>query len=89
MAARVGVAVVPELGRGRFDVDGLKHLLGRSRLTEGPAEGLYVRREEGGRLMARAKLVRAEFVQAIDEHWSKRKLEENRLAERRGNREWQ
>lgn len=79
LARHVGVAVVPTLDRGHFDVEGLKRLLGRSRLTDGPAEGLYVRREEGERLVARAKLVRAEFMQAIHEHWSKRRLEENQL----------
>jgi hypothetical protein len=31
-------------------------------------------------LLERAKLVRAEFVQAIGEHWSKRQLEANQLA---------
>ncbi len=80
LAAGLDVRVVPELGRGRFDVAALTRLLGRSRLTEGPAEGLYVRREEDGHLVARAKLVRAEFVQQIDEHWSKRQLEQNSLA---------
>ena len=64
----------------------LKRLLAHSRLTDGPAEGLYVRREEDGRLMARAKLVRAEFVQAIEQHWSKRQLEPNRLIPSRGTR---
>lgn len=80
LAADLGLAVVPELGRGRYDLEGLKRLMGRSRLSDGPAEGLYVRKEADGRLVARAKIVRAEFVQAIEEHWSKRSLEENRLA---------
>lgn len=80
LAARLDVSVVPSLGRGRFDVAGLTRLIGRSHLSENPAEGLYVRREEAGRLVARAKLVRAEFVQAIDAHWSKRSLETNQLA---------
>ena len=82
LAERIGAALVPELGRGRFDVPALQRLLGRSHLTEGPAEGLYVRCEREGRLAARAKLVRAEFVQAIDEHWSKRRLVANQLDER-------
>lgn len=80
LTRRLSIASVPTLGRGRFDVAGLKQLLGHSQLTDGPAEGLYVRRERGGRLLQRAKLVRAEFVQAIDDHWSKRRLEVNRLA---------
>lgn len=80
LAGRLAIETVPELGRGRYDVAGLKALLGQSQLTDGPAEGLYVRREADGRLLSRAKLVRAEFVQAIEEHWSKRALEENQLA---------
>lgn len=74
------VAVVPELGRGRFDLRALKQLLGCSRFGEGWAEGLYMRREASGRLIARAKLVRSEFVQAIEEHWSRRPIETNQLA---------
>lgn len=80
----LGLAVVPELGRGRFDILGLTKMLNRSALTDGPAEGLYVRREEDGRLIERAKLVRSEFVQAIGEHWSKRRLETNQLVGVRG-----
>jgi ATP-dependent RNA circularization protein (DNA/RNA ligase family) len=76
---QLDVSVVPELGRGRFDLDGLKKLLGPSMLTDAPAEGLYVRQEESGRLVERAKLVRGEFVQSINEHWSKRRLEANRV----------
>jgi ATP-dependent RNA circularization protein (DNA/RNA ligase family) len=79
LANRLGVALVPELGRGRFDLQGIKKLLANSRLTDEPAEGLYVRREIEGRLVERAKLVRAEFVQAIDAHWSKRRIEANQL----------
>lgn len=75
----VSISRVPELGRGVFTLSNLKSLLGRSALTDGPAEGLYVRREEGGWLRDRAKLVRAEFVQAIGDHWSKRHLEENQI----------
>jgi ATP-dependent RNA circularization protein (DNA/RNA ligase family) len=80
LASGLGLATVPSLGRGHYDVAGLQKLLDVSRLTGGPAEGLYVRREHEGQLVARAKVVRAEFVQAIDEHWSKRAIEENQLA---------
>lgn len=85
----LGIASVPELARGRFNLDGLKKLLEHSRLTDGPAEGLYVRREAEGSLVGRAKLVRAEFVQAIGEHWSKRRSEANQLdATRQDFRSW-
>lgn len=75
----LGIRAVPELGRGQHTLEQLKQLLGNSQLADGPMEGLYVRREEEGRLVARAKLVRAEFVQTIEEHWSKRPLVENRI----------
>lgn len=80
LARELQLAVVPELARGRFGLDRLQGLLGSSKLTDGSAEGLYVRREKDGDLVGRAKLVRAEFVQSIHQHWSKRRLEVNQLA---------
>ncbi len=77
---RLDICAVPRLARGRFSVDDLKMMLGHSRLTEALVEGLYVRHENELSLVSRAKLVRAEFVQAIDGHWSKRALEVNQLA---------
>lgn len=89
LTAKLGIEVVPALGSGSFDVAALSALLGKSRLTDGPAEGLYVRRDVEGCLVARAKLVRREFVQAIDEHWSKKALETNALApNEEGARSW-
>lgn len=86
LTAALDIVTVPELSRGRQSIASLKKLLGKSRLTDGPAEGLYVRKEAHGLLQTRAKLVRAEFVQAIEEHWSKRQLEENQLAPSAGPR---
>lgn len=80
LASKLGLAVVPALGSGSFDIARLRMLLGRSQLTDGPAEGLYLRAEVEGRLAARAKLVRREFVQALDPHWSRRPLQANALA---------
>ena len=81
LVRRLGIAVVPRLAVGRFDLDGLRAFLrGESRLTDGPPEGVYIRRETSERLIARAKLVRPEFVQAIGDHWSRRQLQTNRLA---------
>ena len=72
---------VPEIARGRLAGDELLHMLDqRSTVGSSLREGLYLRREESGRLEARAKLVRAEFVQAISAHWTKRELEKNILA---------
>jgi hypothetical protein len=80
LAAQLGLSIVPRLGTGRFDVAELRALLRNSELGDGPAEGLYVRRDEGDHLVARAKLVRREFTQVIDDHWSKRALATNSLA---------
>lgn len=79
LLARVGLRPVPRLARGRFDPGGLAALLGPSRVGSGPMEGLVTRREVGGHTVARAKLVRAEFTQAIDAHWSRGRLVQNRL----------
>ncbi|MCC6393497.1 MAG: RNA ligase family protein [Bryobacterales bacterium] len=77
--ARVGVAAVPVLARGRFGLDDLKRLLNStaSRLGSEPIEGIYLRREEEPWLLKRAKLVRPEFTQSIEKHWTGRQMEKN------------
>lgn len=75
---------VPRIASGRFGVPDLERLLGTSRYGKGPAEGLYVRHDAGGRLQSRAKLVRPAFTQAIEGHWSQRALETNGLVRRDG-----
>jgi len=50
----------------------------------GLAEGLYIKVEEGGRVAERFKMVRASFLQAVDdsgEHWLNRPVIPNRLRE--------
>lgn len=42
-------------------------------------EGIVIRRDSEHWNEQRAKLVRAEFVQSIEEHWSRRPLEWNRV----------
>lgn len=81
LVQRLGGALVPRIGAGRFDLRRLQALLATSQLTEGPAEGLYVRLDEGDQLVARAKLVNRGFTQAIDEHWSRRSLVANQVVE--------
>jgi ATP-dependent RNA circularization protein (DNA/RNA ligase family) len=71
------LAIVPRLGTGRFDLPHLQPFLQKSALTNDPPEGIYLRRDEGKYLVNRAKLVRAEFTQAIGEHWSRRPLRVN------------
>ena len=76
----LGLALVPHLAKGYFDVGGIQRLFGQSQLGDRPAEGVYVRRDDGDWLVARAKLVRPEFVQSIEKHWSRFTSRPNLLA---------
>ena len=75
------VSPVPRLFAGRVSLRDLQVMLDsqQSRVGAGPVEGLYVRRESSEWLEGRAKIVRPEFLMAIEEHWSARPLERNRL----------
>jgi ATP-dependent RNA circularization protein (DNA/RNA ligase family) len=77
----IGLQAVPTIAVGIYSLGGLEALLGPSRLGGEPMEGLVARRESEGRTIARGKLVRAEFTQAIGEHWSRGPMRRNRLAE--------
>ncbi len=72
---------VPRIARGRFRVDAIERLLSStSGVGYRGVEGLVVRRESGGLTTARAKLVRPEFTQAMDKHWTRGPLRRNELA---------
>lgn len=79
LVADLHLAAVPEVARGRFDLAEIVGLLGPTAFGDGPAEGVYVRSDQGGWLARRAKLVRAAFTQAIGAHWSAGPLRTNRL----------
>ncbi len=82
LAAQAGLATMPQVLRGHTTLDQIKHLVNDtpSRYRPGPLEGLVIRRESADWCEARAKLVRAQFTQAIDEHWRHRAVQLNRLA---------
>lgn len=82
LAARLGLATTPRLSSGRFKLAELTAKVESwpSRFRDGPLEGIVVRREPAEWCESRAKLVRADFTQAIGEHWRNRRLEWNRLA---------
>lgn len=81
MAAELGFDHVPRLAQGNFTLPRLKDLLGSvpSRYRQGPPEGLVIRRDDADHCLARAKLVRSDFTQAIDGHWRSRAITWNRL----------
>ena len=81
IAAEIGLAVVPTIFRGKLSVKELTALVNeeQSRFGSSPIEGVVVRKESGGWCELRAKLVRQDFVQGIDQHWRTRRLERNSL----------
>ena len=81
LAATLGLVTVPRLLEGRFTLSQLKDVLGsrHSQFRQGALEGVVIRRESAEWCEACAKLVRPDFTQAIGEHWSRRRIEWNRL----------
>ncbi len=76
---KLGLRSVPKLAQGVFLAHSLPSLIGHSGFAEGPMEGIYLRRESGDWLIERAKVVSAQFVQSIEEHWRNKPFERNRL----------
>lgn len=80
-AAEHGLSTVPILARGRFTLPELIQMVqdSPSGYRKGPLEGIVLRTTGTKWTEARAKLVRADFVQSIGEHWRNRPLVWNRL----------
>lgn len=76
----IGLVSSPALRDGLHSLADLTALLDRpSAYVDGPMEGVVIRRDEGPWLSLRAKLVRPDFTQAIQSHWTRRTPERNRL----------
>lgn len=75
----IGLSQVPEIDRGHFNLLELTQLLPKSQLGDVPAEGLYLRFDQGNWLVQRAKLVRPVFIQSVEQHWSRSGIKANRL----------
>jgi ATP-dependent RNA circularization protein (DNA/RNA ligase family) len=81
IAQEIGLATVPKVFQGHCDLKKLKEMLTNkaSQFRHGPLEGFMIRRESEDFCEDRAKLVRANFTQTIEEHWSRRRIEWNRV----------
>lgn len=75
----IGISQVPKTARGHFTLVELSELLSQSQLSDKPAEGLYLRFDQGDWLVQRAKLVRPAFIQSVEQHWSRSGIKANRL----------
>ena len=80
LAARLGLHVVAQISAGRTSLRNLQKLLASTPSAYGGdvLEGLVIRKDSLDWCDARAKLVRADFTQAIGEHWRRRRIEWNR-----------
>jgi ATP-dependent RNA circularization protein (DNA/RNA ligase family) len=80
-ADQLGLMTVPRLHIGHVDMHLLRDWVHakHSLFRQGPLEGIVIRRENANWLEQRAKLVRADFTQAIESHWRSRALQWNRL----------
>jgi len=89
-----GLQTVPVVHRGPIAAEQLPSLINRSAFdsafenpvtgrTDDLMEGLYVRTEAEGSVTGRAKLVRPEFVEKVQqsEHWQHQKMIPNLLAD--------
>lgn len=74
---------VPQLGHGAYSFSEVEQLLAQSRISDELSEGLYFRIDQNGWLLKRAKLVRASFIQSVEEHWSRSAIKPNRLDSKR------
>lgn len=76
----VSIHPVPIIGMGKYSrKDLISVVQGKSSLGGGQLEGIYLRFDSKDRLVKRAKLVKEDFIQKIDEHWSKRNLIINKV----------
>lgn len=79
LCGKIRITRVPVIARGRYLLSDLLKLMVQSHLTDQPAEGLYLRIDQGKWLVQRAKLVRPEFIRSVENHWSRRAIRPNRL----------
>lgn len=76
---KMGILSVPQIAKDQYSVSDIESLLTQSKISDEPAEGLYLRIDQGDWLLKRAKLVRPSFIQSVEEHWSRSAIKPNRL----------
>jgi ATP-dependent RNA circularization protein (DNA/RNA ligase family) len=79
LLGKMHIFKVPAVAHGRFTYPEIQELLSQSKLTNQPAEGIYLRIDHGDWLEQRAKLVHPAFIQAVGQHWSRSAIRPNRL----------
>lgn len=82
LAESLGIKVVPRVSKGHTSLPALTQWVQdkTSHYRQGHLEGVVIRHEDDDWLIQRAKLVRPDFVQSIEEHWRSRALQWNRIS---------
>ncbi|HEX5276687.1 MAG TPA: RNA ligase family protein [Fluviicoccus sp.] len=82
LLAQLELPAIRCIGEGQYTLEQLKELVmhSGSQYRDGVLEGIVIRHQDEDWLLNRAKLVRHDFTQAIQEHWRKRRIEWNDLA---------
>ena len=75
----MGISKIPFIAQDHFTFSELKEFLSFSKLGDQLAEGLYLRFDQDNLLVQRAKLVRPDFIQSIEQHWSQSGIKKNRV----------
>jgi ATP-dependent RNA circularization protein (DNA/RNA ligase family) len=81
LLSEMHISKIPDIASGRFTYSAIQKLLSESKLTNQPAEGIYLRIDHGDWLEQRAKLVRPTFIQSVEQHWSRSAIRPNRLTD--------
>lgn len=81
LCAEIGLASVPVFYQGKTTLNSVISRLeiSKSRFSDSTPEGFVIRRDAADWLQARAKLVQPQFVQCMEQHWSQRVIEWNRV----------
>lgn len=79
---KMSIAQVPSIARGYFTLPDIRKILSQSKFGSQPAEGLYLRVDQGEQLVQRAKLVRPAFIQSGGQHWSRSETVPNQLLQK-------
>lgn len=73
------ITPVPLLSIGQFTISEIYEMITVSAFSTNKSEGVYLKQENEKKVIKRAKIVRDDFIQSIDEHWSKKALVRNKV----------
>jgi hypothetical protein len=81
LLAETSIPVIAAVGEGVFTLDQLLALLKNTTSHYGDEliEGVYLKADDSDRNVSRGKIVRADFIQNIVTHWSKKELVKNKI----------